>query len=94
MKLSSLLVLILVAGSAAAEPGPSSPLLILDPVDTLHFDGGPDRGVLINGTYSYGAGEHIHRLFCVCVSYHMVGGNEFRNPFSIVEIIGQRSMIS
>ena len=76
MKLSLVFVLALFVGPAGAEPESTRISPTDDPVDTLHYDGGPDRGVLISGTYSYGAGVRFTpegNLKVTKVLYYLTG---------------------
>ncbi len=76
VKLSFMLVLALFVSLGSAEPGPTRISPTDDPPDTLHYDAAPDRGVLINGTYTYGAGVRFTadvNLTVKTVLYYLTG---------------------
>jgi hypothetical protein len=70
----------------AIAPAPAAPAL--DSEDTLHFDAEPDRGVSINGTYSYGGAARFTAtadLRVNAVLYYLTGSADD----IIVRVYGQ-----
>lgn len=69
-------------------PAPAAPQF--DTEDTLHFDADPDRGVSVNGTYSYGGAARFTAtadLRVVAVLYYLTGSADD----IIVRVHGQGS---
>lgn len=80
------------AGSLPASPAlvsaPACVSSLTDSEDTLHFDGDPDRGVSVNGTYSYGGAARFTataNLRVNAVLYYLTGNADD----IIVRIYGQ-----
>jgi hypothetical protein len=72
----------------APAPVPAAPAF--DTEDTLHFDADPDRGVSVNGTYSYGGAARFTAtadLRVVAVLYYLTGSADD----IIVRVHGQGS---
>jgi hypothetical protein len=71
-------------------PAPTPAATAFDTEDTLHFDADPDRGVSVNGTYSYGGAARFTAtadLRVVAVLYYLTGSADD----IIVRVHGQGS---